>query len=210
MEIRGGYDHAYRRYYVADLNGKKVFIKIARNDSTILNEIELGIHLKQYHLSFVCEEKYYDKDFDANGTSMLASEYIEKIYPFAIPESYETFVILCNDFIELLQQLELSDVVHADIHRNNLMMKSNGKLVLLDFGISKILSEKNAVDYIARPGTYYRVITGNKRKYRIYDDAYSFCCLVEGLEIPMEWLEAEEYQNIKKRIGKVQFTVDIS
>ena len=210
MEIWGGYAHAYRRYYVAAFNGKKVFIKIAKNDSTILNEIELGIHLKPYQLLFACEEEHYDKDFCADGTSMLASDYIENISSFAVPESYEAFAILCNDFLELLQQLELCNVVHADIHRNNLMMKNNGKLVLLDFGISKILSENNTVDYIARPGTYYRVINDNKGKYRIYDDAYSFCRLVESLEIPVEWLEAEEYQNIQRRIGKVQFVVHIS
>lgn len=203
----GGYDHAYRRYYSADFDTKRVFIKVAKNDSTILNEIDLGKHLKPYHFPFVCEEEYSDKDFD-QGTLMLASDFISDLSPFVIPDTYEAFILLCMDFLVILKQLETSGVVHADIHRNNLMMRKSGELVLLDFGISRILDKSNSVDYIARPGTYFQLVEKAGKTYRIYDDAYSFTCLVDSIGIPDDWKAAEEYKNITDRIGHMQFTVE--
>lgn len=203
-----GRDHAFRRYYVAKYNGCYTFIKIAQNDSTISNEIELARYLDSCRLDFVSRLVKYDLNF-GNNALLLATEYCEGLRSFEIPKTYESFKRLCKDFLCILELLANYNVVHGDIHLNNLMLKKNGKLVLLDFGISKIQGKQNSVDYIARPGTYYKCIVVNEKEYRIYDDAYSFCCMIKKMGILKEWENAIEYEEIHKRIGTTRFFVRV-
>ena len=83
------------------------------------------------------------------------------------------------------------------------MLNAQNHLVLLDFGISKFLDNTNNVDYIARPGTFYQ----KTEKGRIYDDAYSFLCMIEKYSESSKILDSEEYNDIKKRVGQAYFEV---
>ena len=111
----------------------------------------------------------------------------------------------CREFLEILDALESRDIIHADIHKNNLMLDQQGHLVLLDYGISMILRQDNSVDYKARPGTFYR----EKDGVRIYDDAYSFVMMLEGLGLPEQWKNAEIYRQVCDRVDGYTGTVTL-
>lgn len=204
-----GKDGAYRRYYIARYNSKKVFIKIAKNDLTIINEISFAEIFENYNYDFINTVECIDKEF-GDSTMMYATQFIESLSPFAVPGEEKEFQSLCTQFHNILLDLEKQGIVHADIHRKNLMVSAEGNLILLDFGISVKKGVDNGVDYSARPGTFYKTKKDGKTELRIYDDAYSFVRMIDMLDVTRDWLSSNEYQQIKNRIGINEHIVRIS
>lgn len=202
--IGNGLDKAQRRYYTARYSNAPCFIKIAEKDSTIQNEIVVADRIKQNKWDFT--PNCFVTDYSFMGTrKMLAVSFSEGLH--IIPDSITPDELkgLCADFVKLHESLLSANLVHADIHRRNLMLDMNNHLVLLDFGISKFLDSDNDVDYVARPGTFYeKTITG-----RLYDDAYSFIKMIEKLPACSSITESAEYLAVSNRIGLGCFEVII-
>lgn len=191
-----GKDKAYRRYYKAMYDNSKVFIKIATNDSTVINEIRLNSYLTDKNLDFIPKIFFLDESFDRNK-AVIVFEYIDNLTEITRPNNYSDFEHICLNFHIILSKLYENRVIHADIHKGNIM-KRDGKIMLFDFGISICDYVKNEVDYVSRPGTYY-VQKGNIREY---DDAYSLIQLIKSWNIPQQWCEAQSYKNIQEKLGK--------
>ena len=194
--IGKGKDHAYRRYYLGKYHGKKCFIKIGKNDATVENECLFGEQFSHAELTFSPNFLIGDSSFDTN-TTMVAVEYLEGLQKFTVPTSIEEFSNLCVQFNYILDVLLKNDIVHADIHKGNLMTQ-NGKLILMDYGISMKKSSGNKIDYNARPGTFYR----ENLKNRIYDDAFSFVEMIQELNLPDAFISVDEFQKIVSKIGR--------
>lgn len=199
-------DRAYRRYYTATLNGTKCFIKIGKNDSTVKNEALVCAKLKGQKIRFMAEPLAVDMEFSAN-TVMLANEFIENMRSIGTVAEFEDFKRVCADFIKVLEELKKQELVHADIHKGNMMLTTEKKLILLDFGISIMNKTQKQVDYRSRPGTFYRNSADGKK--RIYDDAYSFVKMFETLGLPRNWKQAEEFKSIEKMIDGYCVEVDL-
>ena len=188
-------DRAYRRYYKCNYKGEKAFVKVAQKDSTIKNEIRICNYLKDQKIDFIAKMMMGRENF-YNNTDVLVMEYVDGLVEFSIPDSYEQFENFCEQMVSILSCFKKIGIVHADIHKGNLMINSD-KIVLLDFGISMAKNVKNDVDYNARPGTFF-VQEGTQRKY---DDAYSFVKMIQLWEIKNEWKECEAYKKIVNSIG---------
>ena len=204
-----GLDHAYRRYYTAILKKQKVFIKIATNDETTNNEIIILRTLQNKHNIFLPKLFYGNNEKDTH-TSILILEKKIKLRPFEIPSSAKEFDRLCIEFFLILKFFHQNGIVHADIHKNNLMIDENNHLVVLDFGISSMLNIKNSINYIARPGTFFREKRIDTNKIRIYDDAYSFLMMLIKLNIPPKWLERPPCQQIKEQIDLFNLSIKLN
>lgn len=200
-----GKDRAFRRYYAAYYNGTRTFVKISQNDSTVKNEIMFAEYLKGVPLSFIMQTVAFDSNFN-DGFDMLAIEFCNDLEGFSLPNSVREFEALCAQFLSILDGLKTIKTVHADIHKNNLLIK-DGQLVLIDFGISYSEKLENAVDYVARPGTYYKE---TEKHTRFYDDAYSFVKMIEKLSPPTSFLEGEQYLKIVERVGSYGFEVGLN
>ena len=199
--IGKGKDKAFRRYYMGKYRGENCFIKIATNDSTVKNECRLHQHMVSFSFPFTPKILVIDEVFDDN-TVMLCQEFQEGLSSYQLPDTVDEFKQYCLDFLNILKALEQAGIIHADIHGGNLM-RGKRNLVLLDFGISMAEGVENDVNYLARPGTFFRQ-EGNERKY---DDAYSIICLLERLKIREEWKSLPEYQKVYQRIDKMSRTV---
>lgn len=205
-------DKAHRRYYTATYQGAKCFIKVALNDSTIGNEIAVAEQLKDKDISFISKIIAVDSNFSGNK-QLLATTFTpglhaiseESIYNDVQVVSSSKLLVYCKQMIAILQTLEDLKLVHADIHKGNLMLDANDNLILLDFGISKFLDKDNCVEYRYRPGTFYR----ETEEGRVYDDAYSFIALINRYDACQEIKHTNEYKAICDRIDKVTFTVKI-
>ena len=197
-------DKAYRRYYKCNYNGKKAFVKVAQKDSTIKNEIRICNYLKEQNIDFAAKMMMGRENF-YNNTDVLVMEYVDNLAEFSIPDTYEQFENFCEQMVVILNHFKKIGVVHADIHKGNLMINQENKIILLDFGISMAKNVKNDVDYNARPGTFF-VQEGNQRKY---DDAYSFVRMIQLWDINNEWKECEAYKKIVSLIGDNYETVSV-
>jgi len=201
--IGKGLDGACRRYYIAYYQGQKVFIKVAMHDATIRNEIAFAEYLQDRTPAFVCPAVLWDKNF-GDDTMMLSIAFMDGLRSLTLPQTQEGFTALCDAFYEILEQLNELQIVHADIHKNNLMCDENGALVLLDFGISVIKGVENGIDYVARPGTFYRA---RREDQRIYDDAWSFLRQLDAFGVPEDWKQTESYRALEEAVGRNQVVV---
>ncbi len=200
-----GKDRAFRRYYAAYYNGVRSFVKISKNDTTVKNEIKFAEYLKDVSFSFVTPTIATDSNFNGDF-DMLAIEFCDGMKSFSLPEDAGDFEALCGQFLTILDGLQTIKMVHADIHKNNLMLK-DGRLMLIDFGISYSENLQNTVDYVARPGTYYKEID---KETRFYDDAYSFVKMIEKLSPPALFLQGEQYLKIVDRVGSYGFEANLN
>ena len=123
-----GIDHVYRRYYSAYFNNKKVFIKICKNDSTAQNEIRISEYLTAFDMPFLTKAEAFSIDFN-NGYSMLAIEFCADMKPFFIPKTIDAFSDYCIQFMKILDELSDARLIHADVHKNNLMVDCNDNLI---------------------------------------------------------------------------------
>ena len=205
-------DKAYRRYYSAYFKDKKCFIKVAQNDSTIGNEITVAEQLLGKKLDYISEVITFDKKF-ASNMQMLATAFTDGLHPISKESIYNDveqvsssqLIRYCKQMYKILLSLEDLQLVHADIHKGNLMLDSNDNLILLDFGISKFLDKENEVKYDCRPGTFFR----QTPEGRVYDDAYSFLQLINRYESCRNIHDTEAYKSICARVNKVKFLVII-
>lgn len=201
--IGRGKDYAFRRYYLASFKGQKCFVKIGKNDATVRNEYETLSKISSETFNFSPKMLLGDANFEEN-TIMLAVQFVNGLSKFTLPDNKSDFEKMCNQFLNILEVLEAHKLVHADIHKGNLMLQGS-KLYLLDYGISMFLDAGNSINYVARPGTFYR----NVEDKRIYDDAYSFVKLIETLDSAYASENAEALQKIRDRIDKISFKVKI-
>lgn len=207
-----GLDHAHRRYYTADRDGMKCFIKVAENDKTIANEILVSERIKGYNFTFTPTLVCSDKRF-LGKKKMLAIEFQEGLHPIAKEDnlgrtadiSGTTLLQYCEDFLSICKQLESVGLVHADIHKGNIMVDKKGHLCLLDFGISKFIDTESDNDYKARPGTFFQI----EGQARIYDDVYSFLKMLGRYPSTTKILDDPTYKEIESRLGMLYFKVDI-
>ncbi len=203
--IGKGLDKAYRRYYTANYQHNPCFIKIAENDKTIQNEIITANRIKKENWNFTPSILIADPCF-MGKRKLLAVSFTDGLHPIPNNITSDNLKILCAQFVQIHESLIKAHLVHADIHRGNLMLNSANHLVLLDFGISKFLNEDNEIDYKARPGTFYK----KTEQGRIYDDAYSFLKMIEKLPACATIDKSDEYKTIVNRIGLAQFEVKIN
>lgn len=201
--IGHGRDGAHRRYYSGIINGEPCFIKIGYKDATVRNELNVMMAQEE---PFTNSPALLggDLDFDEE-TVMLAIQFIPSLEKLAIPRSKEEFDGLCQNYLSILDDLKGRHIIHADIHKENLMLQGS-KLILLDYGISMMMDVGNDIDYISRPGTYYT----ENNDIRTYDDAYSFIKTVEELGINESYKECISYQSIMNRIGDYTFQIKVN
>lgn len=200
--IGRGRDGAHRRYYLGHFQDKQCFIKIGYKDETVKNELDV-LNKQIVPIPFSPQLLIGSMRF-SDETVMIAVEYIEGLSEFKLPSSKKDFSKMCGEFITILDELKTRGIVHADIHKGNLMIKNNN-LYLLDYGISMVLNDGNTIDYNSRPGTFYVQRDG----IRTYDDAYSFVETIVSLDASDEFKNMEEFENIKNKVGDFFFQVRI-
>lgn len=196
-------DRAYRRFYMARKGNTVCFIKVGKHDKTVCNEIAVHKRIECKRFSFTPNCVMVDENF-GKDTVMLALEFFEGLHYIPETASEKDITRICGQFISIFHNLSNVNLVHADIHRGNLMLDNRDNVVLLDFGISKFLNDENIIDYVERPGTFYRFV-GTQR---LYDDAYSFLQMLEK-QIHISFLDAiEEVNQIKEMVDQQCFLIE--
>lgn len=200
-------DGAFRRYYIGVYNNKKIFVKIATNDLTVQNEINIARYINNDIQPFLCTIRFYSIIYN---TCLIAFDYYDNLEDFKNPSEYKDFETLCSEYLEILKYLEKKQIIHGDIHKGNLLLDSNGKLILLDFGISFINKKQVNINYKVRKGTYFRELKKGKKIVRVYDDAYSFIKMTDTFSFPKEWKQSIYYRKILERIDMNHICIELS
>jgi serine/threonine protein kinase len=128
--------------------GNKFAIKVVPKDNKIndlLKEAELLTQLNYQGLPKVIDV------FEEDGNTFLVEEFIDgnSLEELVITNGcmnwktvVELMIKLC-DTLTYLHELEPNPLIHKDIKPSNIMLDSSGRIVLLDFGITKIVEINN-------------------------------------------------------------------
>lgn len=195
-------DGAHRRYYLADYNGVRCFVKIAKGDLTVLNEIYVQSKIRYLGWDFTPECVFLKKEL-YKDTHILAVKYINDLKPLCGQGWDFNIESFCRQILNILNKLKDAGLVHADIHVGNLAKDSDGKVYLLDFGISKFTGDAPTVDYDQREGTFFIV----EDNLKIYDDAFSVIEMINNQIGIANCKQTPYYDEIVNLYGRLYFTV---
>lgn len=134
-------------YKAKDPAGSWVAIKIIRwthSDEKLkkrfLRENKILAKLKHEHIVNTYEYG------EINGVHFLVMDYLEgETLDQAIQTQKLTYTKWLEKFLTLLEAIDFihkSNIVHRDLKPSNIMMTTQGKLVLIDFGLGKIMREE--------------------------------------------------------------------
>lgn len=194
-----------RKYYSALYDDKRCFIKYVANDSTIANEIFVNRYLTKKRIPCVPQTLFATYSDDDN-TAILATEWLENISGFYVPESLDAFRAVLSEYLEILRIFSEKDITHNDVSDSNLLVVNGEKLMLTDFGIGHVPgSDRFFIDYVLHDGTYYQ----QQGMKRIYDDAWSFFRILEDAGIPDAFRQTEEYRRLLSQIGKHTYVITL-
>jgi len=144
---KGGMGQVYLGH---DMRGNKVAIKemlaqyVLESDLRARFHQEMQILNKLEHPSIV---KMY-ASFEERGNLYLVMEYVEgetidQYIKRNGPFSEARAVVLLSEVLSALSYVHQKGYVHRDIKPSNIMIRENGKVCLLDFGIAKDMNRKN-------------------------------------------------------------------
>ena len=106
-------------------------------------------NIVQLYSFFIHEDKYIMALEYADGITL--KELIRKTGP--IPE--ERTIKIFNQICEALQYAHNKNIVHRDIKPSNIMIDSQDKVKIMDFGIAKIMGDMGLTRTGAKVGTLY-------------------------------------------------------
>lgn len=81
--------------------------------------------------------------FEANGTAYFAMDYIEgkPLSKEVVPMSENIAIFIINPILDALEYIHNKGLLHLDIKPSNIMIDKHGKVILIDFGTSKMYGD---------------------------------------------------------------------
>ncbi len=81
--------------------------------------------------------------FEANGTAYFAMDYIEgkPLSKEVVPMSENIAIFIINPILDALEYIHNKGLLHLDIKPSNIMIDKHGKVILIDFGTSKVYGD---------------------------------------------------------------------
>jgi len=197
-----GAEKLVRLFYRARYNGEPCFIKLVTNDSSIKKEIFINEYATQCNLDFI-PKLLQSNDINKNS-SFLVTEFISGAKKFQMPNDEKSFETICANFIYIHDCLKKYDIIHGDISISNIILDSQNRIKLIDFGVGKAPgSEVFDTGRFIHRGTYY-IPTNDSR---IYDNAFSFLKVMDAAGIPTAFKQKKCYKEIESLVGEHTYTV---
>lgn len=124
--------------YLATKNGEPVFIKIQEDDDDN-NEIRvLSALVDVQHVTKLVESFIYN-DSTVIVTKFVDGNTLDKLLEGIIPESDKTHI--AHQLIEIVNNIHKHDYIHGDLHTNNIVVDTQLKVTVIDFGTASKINE---------------------------------------------------------------------
>ena len=156
-----------------------------------------------------CVLKYLD-DFDENGTKYLITEKINGKSLQDYIESGEKFSIrqTMQEVVDIVAQIHKNNIVHCDIKPSNIILREDGKAVLIDFGSSvKKDCLQREITFVSRGYSAPELYHGEKIDKKT--DIYSIGAILYHLLTDYQLPEPDDYDE-QEEIPPLSQFVEIS
>jgi serine/threonine protein kinase len=144
----GSFGEVYEVVDTKTQERKAIKVEEVKTDSVSILQKEYDMYKKLYELNYVEDNVKIYKMIYTEKYNILVMELLDKSLEKLFNESNKKFDILfvinlAVDILNLIEKLHNSNVIHRDIKPDNFMYDKNGKLKLIDFGLSKIYYKNN-------------------------------------------------------------------
>ena len=135
---------AIKEFYMKDINGRKECTVISSNNNGIYNN---------YKRKFIAEAQILSKlshpniikvveAFESNNTAYYVMEYIDggNLNDYIEQHNFLSESVALKFFEQIssaLTYMHNNHMLHLDLKPSNIMMRKNGQIILIDFGLSK-------------------------------------------------------------------------
>lgn len=122
-----------------------------------LREAEYASRLNESHIASIFDV------MEESGETFLVMEYVEGQtlrHRLAQPLGFEEFQTIATQCAAALAAAHERHLVHGDIKPENIMLTPTGQVKILDFGVAKVLPEKDHTAALDQDTTWSRVLGG--------------------------------------------------
>ena len=189
------------KYYQADMDGEKCFIKVSTDCIAAKNEIFINKYLAGCGFSFVPMLLLSDESYDS-GEFLLVTEFKSNMRVFSLPEDEKAFELICAEFENIHGLFRQFDIIHGDLFPGNLRLDADNHICIIDFGVGWVPgSGEYPEEYL-----YRGVNTGSAV---VYDNARAFLNMLEDCGISNAFKQKECYKRIERLVGAHTYTVEL-
>lgn len=180
------------------------------------------------HLNHPSIPKFYGINLDDKNTTIITEyikgETLDNLKLFDL--NYDLKVRIISEIASVLEYMHVNHMIHRDLKPGNLILDKNNHIYLIDYGISKIITNKKNIitsikgtlNYLAPEVFNVKNLTENEETVSIIShkvDVWGFGCLVSYIfsgEIPWEkelngTNDIEFYKNL---VNKYDFPIPSS
>tara|TARA_B110000091_G_C13821894_1_gene481563 strand:+ start:6032 stop:6667 length:636 start_codon:yes stop_codon:yes gene_type:complete len=199
-------------YFKANFEGKNIFIKLLKHENKNIREAEVLKYISNCESESFASKLIYESPIKTK--SVIVTEIIEGEVLKEKNIDFELFLLITDQFIEILNSLQKLDIVHCDIRPNNIIITPSKQVKLIDFeyAICKSIQNLNNLKFenkliLQNLGEEYSC------KGFIWDDAYSFYRIIKNILEFNEYRESDLYtanekvEIIKSYIGSNTYEI---
>lgn len=185
-------------YYKGKLNGNPVFIKWSTNNQAIKNEFQYARCLYEQNPSHFIKPIFY-KEGDKGG--FIVFDYItgdileDKIVKGTLTSNEKKTVVTSG--FEILKQLKAANCSHRDVRPANILISSEGKILLIDFQFAVPIKGYKEKKYVRKNPQFAYGLGAEFAMARLkWNDAHSFLEIIKEMKLDKsEKREVAEYIN---------------
>ncbi|MGL4773530.1 MAG: serine/threonine protein kinase [Clostridium sp.] len=140
-------------YLAENENGEKVIIKQLKKD--MLEETREKLYYEEQILKYVNHEgfprfisKFKDEYREGYILEYMEGRVFEDLLMRGIIFKRNDIYTICDQLLNLLEILHNKNIVHRDIRLPNVIVKDNRELVLIDFGLARVIDDKRYVKQV--------------------------------------------------------------
>jgi serine/threonine protein kinase len=179
-------------YFKANLEEKNIFIKLFKHENKNIREAEVLKYISNSESGALAPKLIYESPI--KNKFIIVTEIIEGGILKEKNIDFDFFLLIADQFIEILNSLQKLDVVHCDIRPNNIIITPSKKVKLIDFefAICKSIQNLNNLNFENK-----LILQNLGEEYScegfIWDDAYSFYRIIKNILEFNEYRESDLY-----------------
>lgn len=184
-------------YFKANFEKNFFFIKLLKHENNNIREAEVLKYISNSEYAALAPKLIYESPI--KNKYVVVTEIIEGGILKEKNIDFELFLLITDQFIEILNSLQKLEIVHCDIRPSNIIITPSKQVKLIDFeyAICKSIQNLNNLKFenkliLQNLGEEYSC------KGFIWDDAYSFYRITKNIIEFNEYRESDLYIVNKK------------
>ena len=184
-------------FFKAIYQGKNIFVKLYKSENKSLRDAAILKYISNSNCGAFASKFIYNSQIGTK--SVVVTELISGKPLREKNTEIGLFLIIIDQFIEILNSLQILNIVHCDIRPDNIILTPSNKIKLIDFEYAVCKSVKNLNDLNFEKTLILENLGGEYScKQFVWDDAYSFYVITKNILQFNDYRESDLFLASKK------------